>query len=272
MNQRERLDYLVKFLCEDSIQYKKLNIEENEKRMVMRSLMNIRMPKPISSEFLKIQDDFLRQESIEMGIVSWKEIPHVGEQFGMQYEYADKISLWQGDITKLQVDAIVNAANSQMLGCFIPCHKCIDNAIHSAAGIELREECNHYMNQKKGKDRYYEEPTGSAIVTKGYNLPCNYVIHTVGPIVHGKLTKNLKNDLWNCYKSCFQEAMNHEIRTLAFCCISTGEFHFPNDEAAKIAWSIIIDVLNRHADKFDRIIINVFKDLDLDIYQELLSK
>lgn len=272
MNQEERLDYLLKYLCEDSVQYKDMKVENNEKRMTMRSLMNIRMPKPISSEFLKIQDEFLQQELVEAGIISWKEIPHVGEQFGMKYEHADKISLWQGDITKLQVDAIVNAANSQMLGCFVPCHKCIDNAIHSAAGIELREECNHYMSLKKEKDRYYEEPTGSAIVTKGYNLPCNYVIHTVGPIVHSKLTDDLKEDLQNCYKSCLQEALKHGIRTIAFCCISTGEFHFPNDEAAKIAWATIKEVLADRAEKFDRIIINVFKDIDFEIYKDLMQE
>lgn len=272
MNQKERLDYLVKSLCVDSIQYKDMKVENNEKRMTLRSLMNIRMPKPISSEFLKIQDEFLQQELIESGITSWREIPHIGEQFGLKYEHADKISLWQGDITNLQVDAIVNAANSQMLGCFVPCHKCIDNAIHSAAGIELREECNCYMNRKKEKDRYYEEPTGSAVVTKGYNLPCNYVIHTVGPIVQGKLTEELKNDLRNCYVSCMQAAMNRGIRTMAFCCISTGEFRFPNDEAASIAWKTITGILNKNADKFDRIIINVFKELDLKIYREILSK
>lgn len=270
MNQEERLDYLVKFLCEESTQYKDMTVDNNEKRMVMRSLMNIRMPKPISSEFLKIQDEFLQQESAKQGFILWKEIPSVGEQFGMQYEHADKISLWQGDITKLKVDAIVNAANSQMLGCFVPCHQCIDNAIHSAAGIELREECNHYMNSKKEKDRYYEEPTGSAVVTKGYNLPSKYVIHTVGPIVHDKLTDALTDDLHNCYYSCLQMALDYGIRTIAFCCISTGEFRFPNDEAAKIAMKSIREFLNCNAKKVDRIIINVFKDIDLEIYKELL--
>lgn len=270
MNQENRLDYLVKSLCEDSIQYKEMKVENNEKRMAMRSLMNIRMPKPISSEFLKIQDEFLQQESVEAGIISWKEIPSVGEQFGMKYEYADKISLWQGDITKLKVDAIVNAANSQMLGCFVPCHKCIDNAIHSTAGIELREECNHYMNQKKEKDRYYEEPTGSAVVTKAYNLPCNFIIHTVGPIVHNRLTDTLRNDLRSCYQSSLQAAVDHGIRTIAFCCISTGEFRFPNEDAAQIAWTTICKFLDVRSDKFDRIIINVFKDFDFKIYQKLL--
>jgi len=270
MKQEERLDYLVKSLCEDSVQYKDMKVEKNEKRMVMRSLMNIRMPKAISSEFLKIQDEFLQQESMENGIISWKDIPHISEQFGKKYEHADKISLWQGDITRLKVGAIVNAANSQMLGCFVPCHKCIDNAIHSTAGIELREECNRYMKLKKEKDRYYEEPTGSADVTKAYNLPCNYVIHTVGPIVHDWLTDTLRNDLRSCYQSCLQSAVDHGIRTIAFCCISTGEFRFPNEDAAQIAWRTICKYLDVRSDKFDRIIINVFKDVDYEIYQKLL--
>jgi len=179
--------------------------------------------------------------------------------------------LWQGDITKLEVGAIVNAANSQMLGCFVPCHKCIDNVIHSAAGIELREECNHYMNLKKEKDRFYEEPTGSAVVTNGYNLPCKYVIHTVGPIVHSKLTDDLKDDLYNCYHSCLQAAIDHGIRTIAFCCISTGEFRFPNEEAAKIALKSIQEFLDFNAEKIDRIVFNVFKDVDFKIYKSLFT-
>lgn len=271
MNQEERLDYLLKFLCEDYIQYKDMKVENNEKRMDMRSLMNIRMPKPISVEFTKIQDEFLQRESAENGIISWKDIPNIGVLYGTKYEHGDKISLWQGDITRLKVDAIVNAANSHMLGCFVPCHKCIDNAIHSAAGIELREECNHYMNSKKEKDRYYEEPTGSAVVTKGYNLPCQYVIHTVGPIVHGKLTDALRNDLRSCYKSCLEASVDNGIRTIAFCCISTGEFRFPNDDAAKIAMTSIKEFLDFNAEKVDRIIINVFKDVDLEIYKELMN-
>jgi len=270
MNKEQRLDYLIKYLCEDSIQYKDMPVEKSEKRMVMRSLMNIRMPKFIPAEFLKIQDQFLQQESMEKGIISWKEIPHIGEQFGTKYEHAKKVSLWQGDITKLQVDAIVNAANSQLLGCFVPCHKCIDNTIHSAAGMELREECSHYINLKKKKDRYYEEPTGSAVVTKGYNLPCNYVIHTVGPIVQNMLTDSLRNDLRSCYYSCLQSAVDHGIRTVAFCCISTGEYRFPNEEAAKIAMTAIQKFLNLNSEKVDRIIINVFKGDDLEIYKQLI--
>lgn len=271
MNQDERLDYLVNGLCEDSIQYKDLSLEKSERRTVMRSLMNIRMPKPISSEFLMIQDDFLRQEAKEKGIVSLMDIPDIREQYRSRYEHGDKISIWQGDITRLQVDGIVNAANSQMLGCFVPSHKCIDNAIHSAAGIELREECNQYMSQKRKTDHYYEESTGSAVITNGYNLPCRYVIHTVGPIVHDKLTDSSRNDLRSCYESCLKAAVEKGIRTLAFCCISTGEFRFPNQEAAEIALTTIQKYINYNSEKFDRIIINVFKDVDLEIYKELVE-
>ena len=270
MNQEERLDYLVSSLCEDSVQYKELSVEKSDRRSIIRSLMNIRMPKPISSEFMRIQDEFLKLESKEKGIVSWKDLPNIGDQYNSRYNQGDKISIWQGDITRLQVDAIVNAANSQMLGCFVPCHKCIDNAIHSAAGIELREECNQYMSQKRKTNNHYDEPIGGAVVTKGYNLPCRYVIHTVGPIVNGTMNDSLRNALRSCYESCLKTAADHSIRTIAFCCISTGEFRFPNGEAAEIALGTIQDFLNNYEEKFDRIIINVYKNIDLEIYKRLI--
>lgn len=269
-NQDERLDYLVEELCKDSIEYKNIKVKNADRRMVMRSLMNIRMPKPISEEFLKIQDEFLREEAVEKGIVNLHDIPTIREEYASKIDYADKISIWQGDITRLAVDGIVNAANSQMLGCFVPCHKCIDNAIHSSAGIELRQECYEYMQEKRKIDLYYEEPTGSAVVTSAYNLPCKYVIHTVGPIVYDELTDKLRDDLKNCYLSCLKSAVKHEIRSIAFCCISTGEFHFPNEEAAKIALSTVSEFLKTHEEHIDRIIFNVFKDYDLDIYRKLI--
>lgn len=269
-NQEERLDYLVEELCKDSIEYKDIKVKKSDRRMVMRSLMNIRMPKSISAEFLKIQDEFLREEAVEKGIVNLHDIPTIREEYGSKIDYADKISIWQGDITRLAVDGIVNAANSQMLGCFVPCHKCIDNAIHSSAGIELRQECYEYMQEKRKIDLYYEEPTGSAVVTSAYNLPCKYVIHTVGPIVYDELTDKLRNDLKNCYLSCLKSAVKHGIRSIAFCCISTGEFHFPNEEAAKIALSTVSEFLKTHEEHIDRIIFNVFKDYDLDIYRNLI--
>lgn len=269
-NQDERLDYLVKELCKDSIEYKDIKVKKPDRRMVMRSLMNIRMPKSISKEFLKVQDEFLREEAVDKGIVNLHDIPTIREEYGSKIDYADKISIWQGDITRLAVDGIVNAANSQMLGCFVPCHKCIDNAIHSSAGIELRQECYEYMQEKRKIDLYYEEPTGSSVVTSAYNLPCKYVIHTVGPIVYDELTDKLRDDLKNCYLSCLKSAVKHGIRSIAFCCISTGEFHFPNEEAAKIALSTVSEFLKTNEEYIDRIIFNVFKGYDLDIYQKLI--
>lgn len=272
--QEERLDYLLDGLKEDSVRYRDMEIENDykSKRMAVRSLMNIRMPKPIGEHIIKVQDEFLTEEAKEKGIVTMDDIPTVKEQYGSNHKYGDKLSIWQGDITRLAVDAIVNAANSQMLGCFVPCHGCIDNAIHSAAGMELREACNHYMNQQR--DRYgkqYEEPTGRAMITRGYNLPAKNVIHTVGPIVAWRLDQALREDLKNCYKNVLACAMEHQVRSVAFCCISTGEFHFPNDEAAEIAVETVCDTLEVYGHKFDRIIFNVFKEIDRQYYEKLLS-
>ena len=271
--QEERLDYLLEEFKKDSVWYKDLEVGRNyqEKRRALRSLMNIRMPGAMDSEVLKVQDDFLREEAAEKGIVTLEEIPTAARQYRSHRPFGDKISVWQGDITRLQVGAIVNAANSQMLGCFHPCHGCIDNAIHSAAGIELREECSRYMDRRRaryGKD--YEEPTGQAVLTEGYNLPAEHVIHTVGPIVYGNLTEALKEDLRNCYKNVLKCCVEHRIRSVAFCCISTGEFHFPNDEAARIAVAEVEKFLEKHERDFDRILFNVFKDADRELYEELV--
>ena len=271
--QEERLDYLLEAFKKDSLWYKDLEVGEDyqEKRRALRSLMNIRMPGAMAPEVLEVQDEFLREEAAEKGIVTLEEIPTAARQYGSRKSFGDKISVWQGDITRLQVGAIVNAANSQMLGCFHPCHGCIDNAIHSAAGIELREACSQYMEHRKvqyGKD--YEEPTGRAVLTEGYNLPAEYVIHTVGPIVYGSLTEKLKEDLRNCYKNILKCCVEHGIRSVAFCCISTGEFHFPNDEAARIAVAEVRKYLEKHQEDFDRVIFNVFKDVDRELYEDLV--
>lgn len=274
--QEKRLDYLLKEFKEDSVKYKDLETGSRyeDKRMALRSLMNIRLPRHMSEDVLKVQDEFLSQEAKEKGIVTWTEIPDAKRQYGCRKPYADKLSLWQGDITRLSVDAIVNAANSQMLGCFVPCHRCIDNAIHSAAGIRLRAECKHYMDSKRmqaGKE--YEEPTGRAVLTKGYSLPAKYVIHTVGPIVGYRVTTALRKDLENCYYNVLKCCVENGIRTVAFCCISTGEFHFPNKEAAEIAVRTVTQFLAEYGeDKFDRIIFNVFKDEDREIYENKLKK
>jgi len=272
--QNERLDYLLREFKEDSVRYRDLEVsgDYTEKRMALRSLMNIRMPGELAEEVVRVQDEFLSEEAEEKGIVTLDEIPDIAKQYGSRHLFADKISIWQGDITRLQVGAIVNAANSQMLGCFVPCHRCIDNAIHSAAGIKLREECSHYMKRRKMQyGSRYEEPTGQAVLTKGYNLPAKYVIHTVGPIVGGRLTQALRDDLRNCYRNVLQCCVENQIRSVAFCCISTGEFHFPNDEAAKIAVETVTDFLKMYEPEFDRIIFNVFKDIDRELYEEELK-
>lgn len=270
--QSERLDFLLDALKEDSIQYKNLQVgnSKTEKRNAVRSLMNVRMPRSISDDFLEVQDIFLQEEAKEKGIVTLAELPTVKNAYGSQRPFANRMSIWQGDITRLQVGAIVNAANSQMLGCFVPCHRCIDNAIHSAAGVQLRNECNHIMNQRRIRfGRQYEEPTGTATLTSAYNLPCEYVIHTVGPIVYGRLTEALKEDLRNCYCNVLQCCMEHEINSVAFCCISTGEFHFPNDIAAQIAVETTEQFLTQNENcGIERVIFNVFKDIDLTLYKK----
>lgn len=274
-NQEERLNYLLDAFKEDSVQYKELENPDTygEKRRMLRSLMNIRMPRPMEQSVIRIQDDFLEAEAMEKGVVELDEIPTIAEQYNSTYRFADRLSVWQGDITTLRVSAIVNAANSQMLGCFVPCHRCIDNAIHSAAGIELRQACNEEMNLRKnsfGAD--YEEPTGQAMLTRGYNLPAEYVIHTVGPIVGAGLTDSLRQDLYNCYSSVMKCCIDHHIRSVAFCCISTGEFRFPNEDAAQIAVQTVTGILEEHQNEFDRVIFNVFKDEDKRYYEKEIAK
>ncbi|MDE6026217.1 MAG: protein-ADP-ribose hydrolase [Lachnospiraceae bacterium] len=275
MYDTEKTDILLEKLKEDSIEYKKLETKgfsSEEKKNAIRSLMNIRMPRELSDELLNLQNEYLKEELSAKGVVSLSDIPTIKEQFNSKFIHADKISLWQGDITRLKVGAIVNAANSQMLGCFVPCHRCIDNAIHSFAGMQLREECNTIMSQRRIKyGGNYEEPTGTATLTLGYNLPCDYVIHTVGPIVYNRLNDSLCQDLENCYENVLKCCLEHDIKSVAFCCISTGEFHFPNDKAAEIAVETITRFLEKHADCMERIIFNVFKDSDKYIYENALS-
>ena len=273
--QEKRLDYLLQKFKEDSGRYRDLEVEDDyqEKRMALRSLMNIRMPGEMDEETLKIQDEFLTQEAGEKGIVSFREIPTAARQYGSEHPFAEKISVWQGDITRLKIGAIVNAANSQMLGCFVPCHRCIDNAIHSAAGIQLREECSSYMKHRKIQyGSRYEEPVGRAVLTKGYNLPAEYVIHTVGPVVTSRLNETLKAELSSCYRNVLECCVKNGISSVAFCCISTGEFHFPNREAAEIAVKTVTQFLEINEKSFERIIFNVFKDVDRTLYEREITK
>ncbi len=266
MNQSERLQYLIKELIKEDNKYEGIPIPDSfqEQAQLLRSLMNVRMPKSISEDFLEMQDEFLSGMSEERGITSLKNIPTIADEFPEStLLYKDIISLWQGDITLLEIDAIVNAANSQMLGCFVPCHGCIDNAIHSAAGIQLRDECFQIM-ERQG----HAEETGKAKTTRAYNLPCQFIIHTVGPIVSGKLTRQLEEDLRSCYRESLACALENGIKTLAFCCISTGEYHFPNDRAAEIAIATVTEFLKENPNRLDRIVFNVFKDLDYEIYKK----
>lgn len=274
MNQEERLDFLVEKFKEDSVRYRDMEVPQGreEKQTVLRSLMNIRMPKDMDEEILKVQDEYLSERVREKGIVTLEEIPTAAEALNSSHPHKDKLSIWQGDITRLAAGAIVNAANSQMLGCFVPMHTCIDNCIHTFAGIQLRSACSQYMNgmrSRYGQD--YEEPTGEAFLTGAYNLPAEWIIHTVGPIVEGRLGERHRRDLKKCYQSIMECCIKNNIRSVAFCCISTGVFHFPNDEAAKIAVDTVSEILDRKGEAFDRVIFNVFKDLDKEIYERLLS-
>ena len=260
--QNQRLDYLVEEFKTDSVQYKDLETPKDMegKRRLLRSLMNIRMPRRMPPETLRLQDAYLRERAEEKGIVTLEEIP-VKEGV---------ISLWQGDITRLAVDAIVNAANSQMLGCFVPMHTCIDNCIHTFAGVQLRAECDRQMKQlraKNGPD--YEQPTAVPMLTDAYNLPAKKVIHIVGPIVSGRLTPALEQELADCYSNTLDLCAENGLRSVAFCCISTGVFHFPLERAAQIAIKTVRQWLAGHDGVMDRVIFNVFSDKDRNIYEHL---
>lgn len=263
MTQEQRLDYLLERFKEDSGKYKNLQVGESteDKRIALRSLMNIRMPAPMDAETLKVQDEYLSRRLEEKGIVTLSSIP----------EAADKISVWQGDITLLAADAIVNAANSQMLGCFVPMHICIDNCIHTFAGIQLRWECHQkmeYLRSIHGKS--YEQPTSVPLITDAYNLPSKKVIHVVGPIVQGRLTEEHEKALAGCYTNVLDMCLENGLRSVAFCCISTGVFHFPNQRAAEIATGTVKGWLKDHPDAVERVIFNVFKENDRRLYEELV--
>ena len=269
MTQNERLDLLVEEFKEDSVQYRNLETpgDTEGKKRILRSLMNIRMPKMMSASVLRVQDEYLQGRIRENGIVTLNEIPTIADQ-GSRHDFADKLSIWQGDITRLAVDAIVNAANAQMLGCFVPMHTCIDNCIHTFAGIQLRAECDRQMKKLRaehGPD--YEQPTAIPMLTDGYNLPAKKVVHIVGPIVQGRLTKDLEQDLADCYKNTLDLCLENEIRSVAFCCISTGVFRFPNKRAAEIAVKTVADWMKQHPKALERVIFNVFKDEDKAYYE-----
>lgn len=265
----EKLDYLIEYLLKENAE---VNIDRiltniNDKKSLYRSLCNIREPKPISKEYLEIENEYLQEELKKKNLTKVEDIkPIVKTIKESNLENKDKICLWQGDITTLQIDSIVNAANSQGLGCFVPCHKCIDNQINTFAGISLRLECNEIMKEKD-----YFLHTGKAFITKGYNLPSKYVIHTVGPIIYNEVTEKEELQLVNCYTSSLELAIKNGVRTIVFPCISTGEFRFPKDEACKLAILTVENFLKEYREDFDKIVFNVYGEEDYKIYERNLK-
>lgn len=257
MNQADRLDYLIDRLLKEHPSYHAGTVPESldQKWQLFRSLVNIRPAGPIDNEFLRAQDAYLQEEARAKGVVELNSLtPLKGNLY-----------LWRGDITRLRVDAIVNAANSALLGCFAPCHACIDNTIHTYAGVQLRLECDALMSAQSRKD-----PTGSAKITQAYNLPSSFVVHTVGPIITGQLTQEDCNLLASCYRSCLELALERGLRSIAFCCISTGEYRFPQEAAAQIALETIHRFLQETAAEI-KVICNVYKKTDETIYRQLLA-
>lgn len=256
MNQSEKRLFLIQSLLNErpSCQKQIIPADSERQKILLRGLMNVRRPVRIGADFLQVQDAYLQDETAAKGITDIADLTPI--QPGLY--------LWQGDITTLKCDAIVNAANSGMTGCYIPNHRCIDNAIHTFAGVELRLTCEELMEQQG-----YPEPTGQAKITPAFNLPCRYVLHTVGPIIDGRVTKKDKELLASCYRSCLALAAENVLESVAFCCISTGEFRFLNDLAAEIAVATVKDFLKKQT-SVKKVIFNVFKDLDKAIYEKLL--
>ena len=309
MNQEEKRVFLIEELKKESSVMRGIAVpkEEEAQKMLLRGLMNVRMAKPASLSFQKVQDEYLQTETENKGITKLSSLspvavipraaatdtePLCGDEAasasgsehlcedeaasasGSEHHTDAFLYLWQGDITTLAADAIVNAANSAMTGCYIPNHRCIDNAIHTFAGVQLRLYCHTYMQEQAGKKgASYAEPTGQAMLSPAYNLPSKFILHTVGPIVGDALTEEDCKLLASCYTSCLNLASKHQLESIAFCCISTGEFHFPNDRAAEIAIRTVRDWLMRHpSSTVTKVIFNVFKNEDLEIYRSLLQK
>ena len=254
MTQEERLTFLLDYLLRERQEKFDVPADPQGRRQLLRALMNVRMPAPVSDEFLQVQDAYLQEETRRKGITDLQELEPV----------EPGIYLWQGDITTLRCNAIVNAANSQMLGCFVPCHGCIDNAIHTYAGVQLRLECAELMRRQG-----HEEAPGRAKITSAYNLPSRYVLHTVGPIISGAVADSDQRLLADCYRSCLDLAAGHGLRSVAFCCISTGEFRFPNELAAQIAIETVTQWQQENPCQIE-VVFNVFKKRDYDIYKRLL--
>lgn len=256
MNQIERRLFLIRSLLNERLEYRDWRIPQDvsDQKLLLRGLLNVRPAQVCNPEFLRVQDAYLHQATAEKGITDCSALSPV--QPGLY--------LWQGDITTLKCDAIVNAANSGMTGCYAPNHRCIDNAIHTFAGVQLRLACAEIM-ERQG----CPEPTGQAKITPAFNLPCRYILHTVGPIVDESPTERDCAQLESCYRACLTLAAENHLESIAFCCISTGEFHFPNEQAAQIAVQTVKTFLNQKS-SVKKVIFNVFKDLDREIYARLL--
>ena len=257
MNQAERRTFLIQSLLKERDEYRNMGIptHETDQRALLRGLINVRPAWENDIVFLHVQDEYLREEIAGKGITDIADLSPI--QPG--------IYLWQGDITTIRCDAIVNAANSGMTGCYVPNHRCIDNAIHTFAGVQLRCECSAIMGRQE-----HEEPTGRTKITSAYNLPCRYILHTVGPIITESVTPEDKTRLESCYRSCLELAARNNLESIAFCCISTGEFRFPNELAAEIAVKTVTDFLRKKT-SVKKVMFNVFKDRDKTIYEKLLA-
>lgn len=274
MTQGERLDFLIEAFKREASEYAGMMAPSDPamKWRLLRSLMNVRPPGPLSKEVLKIQDAYLSARVDEAGRVGLDAIPAIRDAYASSVPFADVLSVWQGDITRLSIDAIVNAANSAMLGCFVPCHGCIDNAIHTFAGVQLREACERKMEALKALyGEEYTQPTAVPMITDGYNLPAKKVIHVVGPIVQDELTPADEQALVACYRNTLDLCAAEGLRSVAFCCLSTGVFRFPKRRAAKIAVSAAIGWLTENPRRMGRIVFNVFQDEDREYYEEILS-
>ena len=276
MNRCDTIGWICRYLLDENPRYRQMAVPDSleERQQLMRSLLNIRPPMPMTEEFLRAQDAELQAQLADKGALEIAD--QVGND-GVRHARLDRTSLieWQGDITRLKVDAIVNAANSQMLGCFVPMHRCIDNAIHSAAGVQLRLACEEILRSaQNNRGGYCGEPTGSARITPGFNLPAKYVLHTVGPIVStARPLRQQEVQLASCYRSCLESADQNGLQSIAFCCISTGEFRFPNDLACKIAVRTVRDYLGSHLETtLKTIVFNTFKDIDHELYKNALAE
>ncbi len=260
MTQDEQRVFLLEKLLVESAQYKdtKIPSDGEEQWRLLRSLMNIRPAAPVDDDFLRVQDEYLSGLIAEAGITDAEMLPPAQSD--------PRLVIWRGDITTLKIDAIVNAANSRMEGCWQPCHACIDNCIHTFAGLQLRLRC-HELMVRQGR----EEPTGQAKLTPGYNLPAKFVLHTVGPIIDQELTQKDRELLASCYRSCLELASENGCAGIAFCCISTGVFRFPQEEAAQIAVQTVKEYLNRDS-SIKRVVFNVFSTADERIYNRLLNE